>query len=857
MTNFFMRAIPLLLLGLLAATVQAAPHDVILVLDNSGSMRKVDPSLLAKRAASEFLQKLPEDFHVGVIIFDQNARLVLPLTPASVEARPKLAESLVGMNYRGRFTDSPAAIERAIFELNTKARADAAKTIVFVSDGAVDTGAVLRDIERGKWLREELATEAAASGIRIMPIAFSENADLLLIERLAEITKGESIRAVTPGDLGTAYARMLERLQSLAPSPAPTPAPVAEVPPVAPVLPPEAEVVPSIVVPPPPVVVAPEPTAAPEVAPPPLAEAPVADTGSADGAVALTADERAALEQLAKDTGVSVEQLMKELEEAPSGQAVVVRPEEVAAAVGATSTRSSNSLLLGSVGGGLLLAGLAWFFLRHKRATPTANPTALASGPPPVGNATPAEAFLIDVHGITSESARRIGDRQLIVGRTAGTDTEYLDYFVVNKATIGRRHAIIKFKDHAFWLVDQGSVNGTFVNNERVVGERMLKQGDRLKFHKFEFEFSCPAMADSNRTLVGMTGDQTIVAAQDATLRATSADLSSATMSLAATSKTAAVVATGAAATSAWLNKDAPDQAPGMLDDGDPFDVTEQGDLNALDADREAFFGDSGAPVVFVEPREITSDGDDTFDDEAQGTIALAGMRTDPLKGGAADRTTLLHTDDTALPTSKPLGLDADASAFFEDGTVGPSPDHMQGPTPDLDSDFEMLDITRLPGGVGDDDLTSNYTPPDTVMRAPRPGESTGPKSHLSTGRFGDQTTLSPNMDETRSPDMTPDDFIETGTFDAHGTVLLERSGKAVEDDHSVPDFARSGVSTAPKATNEEATVMLSNTRNEDIFDVTGSPGDIPNQETVVLDSSPLHAHKGADPTAPKPAKPR
>lgn len=857
MTNFFMRAIPLLLLGLLAATVQAAPHDVILVLDNSGSMRKVDPSLLAKRAASEFLQKLPEDFHVGVIIFDQNARLVLPLTPASVEARPKLAESLVGMNYRGQFTDSPAAIERAIFELNTNARADAAKTIVFVSDGAVDTGAVLRDIERGKWLREELATEAATSGIRIMPIAFSENADLLLIERLAEITNGESIRAVTPGDLGTAYAHMLERLQSLATSPAPTPAPVAEVPPVAPVLPPEAEVVPSIVVPPPPAVVAPEPTPAPEAAPPPLAEAPVADTGSADGAVALTTEDLAALERLAKETGVSVEQLKRELEEAPSGQAVVVRPEEVAVAVGATSTRTSNGLLLGSVGGGLLLAGLAWFLLRRKRATPTANPTAPASGPSRVANETSAEAFLIDVHGITSESARRIGDRQLIVGRTAGTDTEYLDYFVVNKATIGRRHAIIKFKDHAFWLVDQGSVNGTFVNNERVVGERMLKQGDRLKFHKFEFEFSCPAMADSNRTLVGMTGDQTIVAAQDATLRATSADLSSATMSFAATSKTAAVVATGAAATSAWLHKDAPDQAHGMLDESDPFDVTEQGDLNALDADREAFFGDSGAPVVFVEPREITSDGDDTFDDEAQGTIALAGMRTDPLKGGTADRTTLLHTNDTALPTSNPLGLDADASAFFEDGTVGPSPDHMQGPTPDLDSDFEMLDITRLPGGVGDDDLTSNYTPPDTLMGAPRLGESTGPKSHLSTGRFGDQTTVSPNMDETRIPDMTPDDFIETGTFDAHGTVLLERSGKAVEDDHSVPDFARSGVSTAPKVTNEEATVMLSNTRNEDIFDVTGSPGDIPNQETVVLDSSPLHAHKSADPTAPKPAKPR
>ena len=41
--------------------------------------------------------------------------------------------------------------------------------------------------------------------------------------------------------------------------------------------------------------------------------------------VALTPEDLAALEQLAKDTGVSVEQLVKELEEAPAGEAVQVR----------------------------------------------------------------------------------------------------------------------------------------------------------------------------------------------------------------------------------------------------------------------------------------------------------------------------------------------------------------------------------------------------------------------------------------------------------------------------------------------------------------------------------------------------
>ena len=151
------------------------------------------------------------------------------------------------------------------------------------------------------------------------------------------------------------------------------------------------------------------PNIAAEISPVPPAplEEPAADAADdTAGAVALTAEEKAALEQLAKDTGVPVEQLMKELEEAPAGQAVVVRPEEVEAATELGSPLATNSLLLGAGVGGVLLAGLAWFFLRGKREAPSASPTATASAAAPAARAKPVEAFLIDVHGITSEPAR-------------------------------------------------------------------------------------------------------------------------------------------------------------------------------------------------------------------------------------------------------------------------------------------------------------------------------------------------------------------------------------------------------------------------------------------------------------------
>ncbi|MGD9602448.1 MAG: FHA domain-containing protein [Gammaproteobacteria bacterium] len=861
MNRILHRVFLLACLAVAGVAAHAEPQDVILVVDNSGSMRKIDPQLLAKSSAVEFLQSLPADFRAGVILFDQSARLVAPLTDADDAGKATLTGSLRGMNYRGQFTDSPAAIERAIFELKSKGRPDVRQTIVFVSDGVVDTGTLARDTERAAWLRDELTAEAAAANIRIMPIAFTENADLLLIDRLAAATGGEAVRAVMPADLAGAYAQMRERLQAPVAAPAEAPAPATPSPPAAP----EAaapESPPAVAEPAPeaaPAAPAPEPApvidlapAAPAAPAPPAAEASApaaAPAEPAPGGVELTADERAALEQLAKDTGVPVEQLMKELENAPSGEAVVVRPEDVPAAP-AGGAMSMQSLLLGAGGGGVLLAVLAWFFLRGKRnAAAGADSAGVPAGPAAAASARPkiAEAFLIDVHGITSDSARRItSERQLIVGRTAGSDTEHLDYFVVNKATIGRRHAIVKFKDMAFWLVDQGSVNGTFVNNERVLGERMLKHGDRVKFHKFEFEFSYPDMADSTRTVVGISGDQTIVASQDATLSASASSLRQDTASFPAAAKGAAAGAAISGATTAWLNADALAQVPGTAaPDEDPFDITKEGDLDSLESDREAFFSGSGSQGAYTPPAAPPEpgDGDSTFDDEAAATVALAGMR--PLDTAPAEPAAPMQRDSTLRPSGTAanamLDLDADASAFFDDGTVGPAPDLMKGPTPEQDADLDVLDITSMPPGLGDDDETSNYVPPTEILMSPG-GATTRPP--LDTGRFGELTTLARDTADTLVPNLNQDDFTETGTFDAPTTLLPEAPGKVGAADLSAEDFTDTGMfdETPPESPPVK-------TVSDDIFDVTGDLGEIPNQDTVVLDGSPLHKKPGSDPS--------
>ena len=89
--------------------------------------------------------------------------------------------------------------------------------------------------------------------------------------------------------------------------------------------------------------------------------------------------------------------------------------------------------------------------------------------------------------------------------RVAGKDTEHLDYIVIPDSTIGRRHALIEYKDYAFWIVDQGSINGTYVNDIPISSEIRLKHGDKVRLHKIEFEFVIPDLIDSAMTMVSNT----------------------------------------------------------------------------------------------------------------------------------------------------------------------------------------------------------------------------------------------------------------------------------------------------------------------------------------------------------------
>jgi len=118
-----------------------------------------------------------------------------------------------------------------------------------------------------------------------------------------------------------------------------------------------------------------------------------------------------------------------------------------------------------------------------------------------------AEACLNDISGCTSQASHPLGDKPVMVGRVAGENSAHLDYLVIPESTVGRRHALIEYKDFGFWIRDQGSINGTFVNDKMLRTETRLKHGDKVRFHKFKFEFVMPEMGDGATDVAVNSGD--------------------------------------------------------------------------------------------------------------------------------------------------------------------------------------------------------------------------------------------------------------------------------------------------------------------------------------------------------------
>jgi hypothetical protein len=95
----------------------------------------------------------------------------------------------------------------------------------------------------------------------------------------------------------------------------------------------------------------------------------------------------------------------------------------------------------------------------------------------------PGDRAMVIIHRGASKGARFLIDqREVAVGRSVESPI-FLD-----DITVSRKHALIVKEDSSFNIQDQGSLNGTYLNNQSVANSP-LRTGDEIQIGKFHMLF--------------------------------------------------------------------------------------------------------------------------------------------------------------------------------------------------------------------------------------------------------------------------------------------------------------------------------------------------------------------------------
>jgi len=93
---------------------------------------------------------------------------------------------------------------------------------------------------------------------------------------------------------------------------------------------------------------------------------------------------------------------------------------------------------------------------------------------------------------------------KILVGRDPGCD------IVVSDGSVSRKHALVERRTVGWFVVDQGSANGTFLDSQRVA-ESPLQSGQELRFGAIAYKVEIEG--DDSATTILTTGPEATVVA--------------------------------------------------------------------------------------------------------------------------------------------------------------------------------------------------------------------------------------------------------------------------------------------------------------------------------------------------------
>jgi pSer/pThr/pTyr-binding forkhead associated (FHA) protein len=99
-----------------------------------------------------------------------------------------------------------------------------------------------------------------------------------------------------------------------------------------------------------------------------------------------------------------------------------------------------------------------------------------------ISSLAPGTALLISTRGAVSGSRYLLDEADVSVGRDPGAD------ILLDDSTVSRTHATFHREGDSYQVIDAGSLNGTYVNRQRV-DHAQLRNGDEIMIGKFRLVY--------------------------------------------------------------------------------------------------------------------------------------------------------------------------------------------------------------------------------------------------------------------------------------------------------------------------------------------------------------------------------
>ena len=183
--------------------VTRVPQAIQIVLDRSGSMSG-ERMNAAKEAITLLIQRLDEKDAFGLVAFDDEAKVIIPLRPMADHERKTLV-NIVNDIETGGSTDISAGFLLGLSQAK-RSPMPGGTQIIMLSDGEANEG------ERDPNIFRALAAKAIKAGIATSTIGIGDGYDEHILEALAAGGSGEHTFALTPDDARAAIANEVDGL---------------------------------------------------------------------------------------------------------------------------------------------------------------------------------------------------------------------------------------------------------------------------------------------------------------------------------------------------------------------------------------------------------------------------------------------------------------------------------------------------------------------------------------------------------------------------------------------------------------------------------------------------------------------